>query len=124
MVEHFISDAEVAQRLRRGPLGPHLDSYAATIAALGFARSTTRAQLWFLAELGRWLQRQAISVADLDERVVEAFLSDRRSRRGGLRRSDGVSRVLSPSYDGPRWRSGGPAGRWVLKHGTDRPHPA
>jgi site-specific recombinase XerD len=88
MVERSFSDAEVAQRLRRGPLGPYLDSYAATIDALGFARSTTRTQLWFLSDLGRWLQRQAVSVAHLDERVVEAFLSDRRRRRGGLHRSD------------------------------------
>lgn len=88
MVEKFFSDAEIAQRLRCGSLGPYLDAYAATIDALGFARSTTGIQLWFLSELDGWLERQAIPVADLDERVVEAFLSDRKRRRGGLHRSD------------------------------------
>ena len=88
MVERFLSDAAVAQRLRRGPLGPYLDSYITTIDALGFAESTTRTQLWFLSDLGQWLQQQAVPLADLDEQVVEAFLDDRRRRRGRLHRSD------------------------------------
>lgn len=91
MLERFFSDPEVAQRLRRGPLGPYLDSYAATVDALGYAQSTIREQLWLLAELGRWLGRQAVSVADLDERVAEPFLTERRTRRGGLRRSDAAT---------------------------------
>ena len=91
MLERFFSDPEVSQRLRRGPLGPYLDSYAALVDALGFARSTTREQLWFLAELGRWLGRQAVAIADLDERVAETFLNQRRRRRGGLHRSDAAT---------------------------------
>ncbi len=91
MLERFFSDPEVVQRLRRGPLGPHLDSYAAWVNALGYAQSTTREQLWFLAGLGRWLQRQAVSVADLDEQVAETFLHQRRRRRGGVPRSDAAT---------------------------------
>ena len=83
MLERFFSDPEVAQRLRCGPLGPYLGSYVASVDALGYARSTTRGQLWFLAELGRWLEREAIAVAELDERVAETFLNERRCRRGG-----------------------------------------
>ncbi len=88
MMERFLSDGEAAQRLRCGPVGPYLDSYTATINALGFARSTIRSHLWLLSELGEWLQRQAIPVADLDEQSVEAFLADRRKRRGGRHSSD------------------------------------
>ena len=88
MVECFISDAAVARRLRGGPLGPHIDSYITTIDALGFAESTVRTQLWFLSDLGQWLEQQSVPIADLDEQGVEAFLDDRRSRRGGLHRSD------------------------------------
>ena len=88
MLERFFADGAVAQRQRRGPLGPYLDSYAAMVDALGYARSTTRGQLRSLTELDRWLERRAISVADLDERVVETFLTERRRRRGGLHRSD------------------------------------
>jgi site-specific recombinase XerD len=91
MLEHFFADLEVAGRLRRGPLGPYLDSYAAAIDALGYARSTTREQLWSLAELGRWLERQEGAAADLDERVVETFLTARRRRRRRLRRSDAAT---------------------------------
>ena len=47
MLEHFFADSEVAEQLRRrGPLGPYLDSYAESVDALGFARSTIREQLW------------------------------------------------------------------------------
>ena len=88
MVKRFLSNAVVAERLRRGPLGPCLDSYITTIDALGFAESTTRIQLRFLSDLGQWLQQQSVPLVDLDEQVVEAFLDDRRRRRGGLHRSD------------------------------------
>ena len=54
--------------------------------------------MWSLAELGRWLERQAISVADLDERVVETFLTERRRRRGGLHRSDTATCRLFLEY--------------------------
>ena len=91
MLERFFADGAVARQLRRGPLGLYLDSYAARVDALGYARSTTRAQLSSLAELGRWLERQGITVTDLHERVVETFLTKRRRRRGGLRRGDTAS---------------------------------
>ena len=98
MLERFFADGAVAQRQRRGPLGPYLDSYAARVDALGYARSTTRGQLWSLAALGRWLERRAISVADLDERVVETFLTERRRRRGGLHRSETATCRLFLEY--------------------------
>lgn len=98
MLERFFADDAVVQRQRWGPLGPYLDSYAAMVDALGYARSTTRGQLWSLAELGRWLERRAISVAGLDERVIETFLTERRRRRGGLRRSDTASCRLFLEY--------------------------
>src|SRR3990172_1529111 len=98
MLERFFADGAVAQRQRCGPLGPYLDSYAAMVDALGYARSTTRGQLWSLAELGRWLERGVISVADLDERVVETFLTERRRRRGGLHRSETATWRLFLEY--------------------------
>ena len=39
----------------------------------------------------RWLGRQAVAIADLDERVAETFLNQRRRRRGGLHRSDAAT---------------------------------
>jgi len=91
MLDRFVSDPATAQRLRRSPLGSHLDAYATALDGLGYACLTTRGQVALLAELGRWLERQAVAAADLDERVVEAFLTERRRRRGGLRRSDAAT---------------------------------
>src|SRR3990172_212024 len=98
MLERFFADGAVAQRQRCSPLGPYLDSYASMVDDLGYARSTTRGQLWSLAELGRWLEGGAIWVADLDERVVEAFLTERRRRRGGLHRSETATCRLFLEY--------------------------
>ena len=87
MLEHFFDNPLVLERLRSGLLSPHLDSFAASLAALGYARFTGRAQLDLLGRMGRWLAGNALTVADLDERVVSRFL-DEECGQGHLRRGD------------------------------------
>jgi site-specific recombinase XerD len=84
MLEQFFSDPEEVERLGCGPLGPHLRSFAARLAGLGYATFTARSQIEFLGELGQWLAKNTIAVADIDERIVDAFLGERR-RHGRLR---------------------------------------
>lgn len=85
MLEEFFDDPAAVQRLRGDPLGPHLDSFAGSLASLGYAVATGRGYLTFLAALGQWLVRASVAIADVDERVVAAFLDEQR-RRGGLRK--------------------------------------
>lgn len=88
MLESLFVNAEPAQRLRQGPLGSYLDSYATSVRALGYTPFSTRVQLWLLAELGQWMMRRRVTVADLDDQALEDFFVWRRKRRGRLHRSD------------------------------------
>jgi site-specific recombinase XerD len=84
MLEQFFSDPARVERLGGEPLGPHLRSFATRLAGLGYAASTARSQIEFLGELGQWLTKNTITVADVDEHIVDAFLAERR-RQGRLR---------------------------------------
>jgi len=85
MLEHFFDNPVIVERLRGNPLGQHLESFAVLLTNLGYATSTARYQLGFLAVFGRWLEQAGIAVADLDEEVIDIFL-DKRRRRGFSRR--------------------------------------
>ncbi len=90
MLEVLFADPKAVERLRRTPLGPHLDTFAAAIIALGYKRFTVRHQLWLLRDLGRWLKRQRVLVSELDEAALERFLVLCR-RRGRLRQGDATT---------------------------------
>jgi integrase/recombinase XerD len=52
----------------------------------GYADATVKSKLWVLANFGQWLGRRGLSVTNVDEMLVEAFLKDNeRVRRGDLR---------------------------------------
>ncbi|MFC1707515.1 tyrosine-type recombinase/integrase [Planctomycetota bacterium] len=86
MLDNYSEDSEAVARLRREPLGVYLDSLAASRIRAGYARSTVRTHLWAIADFGRWLAQERLTVADIDERVVDAFL-DQRQRQGRRHRS-------------------------------------
>jgi site-specific recombinase XerD len=96
MLEVLFSDPKAIERLRRTPLGSHLDSFTTATLALGYKRFTVRQQVWLLRDLGHWLRRRGISVSELDEAVLEKFLGLCR-RRGRLTRGDAttVRRLLA-----------------------------
>jgi len=87
MLETFLSDPAAIKRRRAGLLGPHLDSFVASVSKLGYARSTMRERLRLLDDLEQWLKRKRLVLVDLQEQVVERFLEKRR-RAGRLRNSD------------------------------------
>lgn len=88
MLDQFFRDGAAAHRLRASLLGPHLDSFAARVEQLGYARSTVRTQLRLLVDLGRWLARHALGVRDLGTSVTDRFLS-RPGHRRRVGRGDG-----------------------------------
>jgi len=77
---------EVAERLRGDPLGAHLDSVARSLVALGYASSTVRTYLSCLGDFSGWIERSDVAVCDLDDRIVDTFVDERR-RQGRLLRS-------------------------------------
>jgi site-specific recombinase XerD len=74
MVDHFLRDDAAVQRMRASPLGAQLDSFAAVLSALGYARASIRDRLWTVAALGRWLKRRGLSATDLTRDAAASFL--------------------------------------------------
>jgi site-specific recombinase XerD len=78
MIKQFFPDSATRERLLCGPLGGHIENFAAILASRGYARSTVREKLRALGHFNRWLHRRGLSVAALDESLIEKF---RRYRR-------------------------------------------
>jgi site-specific recombinase XerD len=85
MLEKFFDAPVTLGRLRNNPLGRHLDSFAGSLADLGYTTSTGIAYLAFSATFGQWLARNEIAITDIDERIVETFLDERGEPRFGGR---------------------------------------
>jgi integrase/recombinase XerD len=64
------------QRLRAGPLGPHLDTFAETLTEKGYPPETVALKVRLAAKLGHWLGRRGFTVGEVDEQAVARF--DRR----------------------------------------------
>ena len=80
MLDHFLRDDAAVERMRASPLGGQLDSFAAVLSALGYARASIRDRLWTVAAFGRWLKRGGLSAPDLTPEAAAAFLRRRASR--------------------------------------------
>jgi len=81
MLEELFDNPMVVDRLRSGPLNPHLDSFAGSLAGMGYARATLQAQVRLLHRMGGWLDSHEITVVDLEEGIVDRFL-DEENRQG------------------------------------------
>jgi site-specific recombinase XerD len=82
-----------AQKLRRfevGPIGPHLQRFAALVSQQGYCSVAGWVKVRFVADFSRWLGRRRIPLKELNERHVTAFLRDRwksLGRRWGERKT-------------------------------------
>ena len=74
MLEHGFARSSVITRLRRGPLGPHLETLATTLHQHGYARNSIRGYLRACAQFGRWLAQQGYTIADVDATLVTRYL--------------------------------------------------
>jgi site-specific recombinase XerD len=79
MLENFLRDRTTIERLRGGLFGPHLDSFVANLAQLGYARETAQKQLRLLNAFDRWLRQRGVVLFDLSDAVVALFLKGRRA---------------------------------------------
>jgi site-specific recombinase XerD len=80
MLDQFLRDDAAVQRMRASPFGAQLDSFAAVLSALGYARASIRDRLWTVAAFGRWLKRRGLSATGLTRDAAAAFLRRRASR--------------------------------------------
>lgn len=57
LVKLFPKNVHVIRWMHAGPLGPHMDSYAAEIHQQGYAATTVQAHLGLLTDFSRWLRK-------------------------------------------------------------------
>lgn len=86
MSEDLFKGRGAAERLGRDPLGAYIDSFGRSLVDRGYTSSTVRTYLWCLTHFSGWIERSDVTVSDLDDRIVNAFV-DERKRRGLLHRS-------------------------------------
>ncbi|NJL26629.1 MAG: tyrosine-type recombinase/integrase [Thermoanaerobaculia bacterium] len=81
MTEEFYSAPSTLAELHAGPLGSHVDAFAALLSERGYTRSTGRRQLRLVADLSHWLEGRGLGIADLDEeKIAESLKHSPRSR--------------------------------------------
>lgn len=85
MLDQVCGDPLWAERLGGNPLAPHLASFAASLGDGGYRQATVHSKLRLLFELGRWLGRNDVPVAALEEGLVEVFLGERRREDRSVR---------------------------------------
>ncbi|GGY12971.1 hypothetical protein GCM10010326_00120 [Streptomyces xanthochromogenes] len=65
-------------RRKAGALAPQVEGYRAWLAERGYTTLTARNMLKDLGQVGLWLSRQGLEVADLDEERLKQHLADLR----------------------------------------------
>ena len=83
MLEQTFVRKGVIDRLRRGPLGPHLDHFATSLHRQRYASSSIQSFLGAAEKFAGWLQEQGYSIYEMDEDLVQAYLSGLTRHRGG-----------------------------------------
>ncbi len=80
MTERFFDFSRTIERMRQGPLGEHIDAFAARLVEQGFPRLTGRYQIRVVADFSRWLERRRIAVPGIDASVIERYGVDYRRK--------------------------------------------
>ena len=80
MLGNFLRVRAAIERRSGGLLGPHLDSFVASLSQFGYARETVQERLRFLYVFDRWLVRQGLALVDLQDAVVNNFLEEQRDK--------------------------------------------
>ena len=70
-----------------GVIGSYLDSFAAHLAACGYASTTVQSQLKLLGHFNEWLIRRRCDIHQLTDALVDTFVKSRK-RLGRLHRGD------------------------------------
>jgi len=110
MNARFNPQAEDLQRLQAGPIGPHLQSFAALVSQQGYCNVNGWLKIRLVAKLSRWLHQRRIPLNELNEARIAAFLNARWKR---LARHSGdqitmtlLLRHLRQAKVGAGWKTG------------------
>jgi len=73
MLEYFIADEDIRDRMLAGPMGPYLPPLAARLVETGYSKAQARRLLVSADGLARWLHRNGIALSDTGPDQVEAY---------------------------------------------------
>jgi site-specific recombinase XerD len=90
-MDRFFSRPRTLLRMREGPLGFCIDSYAALLHELGYTRESARLQIRLVSDFSRWLSRNRCGPTDITPERCVAYL---RYRARHLRSSGGETAAL------------------------------
>jgi integrase/recombinase XerD len=88
MRDQVIANRDTIQKL--GVIDSYVDSFAADLAACGYAATTVRSQLKLLGHFNEWLIRRQCDIHQLNDALVDTFVKSRK-RRGRLHRGDATT---------------------------------
>jgi len=80
MIEEFLKDPRTISRIREGLFGKYLDSFTAELREQGYATFTVRLQVRLIADFGRWLHLNKISLARITDMHAKKYLEQRKQR--------------------------------------------
>ncbi|MCA1605098.1 MAG: site-specific integrase [Acidobacteria bacterium] len=75
MIKRIFTRATIVARLEAGPVGPHLDSLATALREQRYSTHTIQQYLRAADAFGRWLSQAGLYLADVNESVIERYLT-------------------------------------------------
>jgi integrase/recombinase XerD len=83
MLDQIFVRPGVVARLRRSPLGPHLDPFATALHRTGYTTSSIQRFLCAAEKFAQWLHGHGYSVYEMDKGLLRVYLSGLTRHRGG-----------------------------------------
>jgi site-specific recombinase XerD len=77
-VKCVINDQVVLSQPPEGPIAAHIRAFAASQAALGYAKSSLQREIRLAAGFSQWLKQEGVSLREVDADQVSRYLRDRR----------------------------------------------
>lgn len=84
MLSEVFTYGTVIDRLRDGPLGPHVDAFVEMMQERGYARSVMRTHVRVVARLSRWMEKRKLDAGQLCDARVQEFMRGRERARPGV----------------------------------------
>jgi site-specific recombinase XerD len=80
-ISAYVATSKLKRSLYEGPLGIHIDLYAAQLLKEGHCRQSAWRCLRVVSDFSHWLGRKRISLAEVDEQTVERYQEFRSRNR-------------------------------------------
>jgi site-specific recombinase XerD len=92
-MNRFFTNIKTIERMKKGPLGPYLVSYAERLHAQGYTRTSGCRKLRIVADFSRWLEQKSVAADHLTLRHARNYLQSCKQARYQIRKGDRASLV-------------------------------